>query len=214
MNHYELAYVLDPDLPQEELSATSEAFTSLITDNGGAITATASLGKRRLAYEIGKKREGTYFFVQFESDGGLLPELNRQMKLSDRVMRHMVVKLDERYLEQAALPAEQPAPAAERVPVPEAARPEAEAEAAADEGGEAEAEAEPEPAADKAEPVQPQAEPDEGESQPADEPEAEAEPKAGEAEEVEGKPDQPEGGTAQPEGAADDTASGESGDKA
>jgi small subunit ribosomal protein S6 len=145
VNHYELAYVLDPDFSQEELTATSESLTSLISDNGGSISASASWGKRRLDYEINKKREGCYFFVQFESEVGLLPELNRQLKLSDKVMRHMLVKLDERYLAEAALPAEkaEPTPAtveAEAEPAEEKA---AEGAAAADEGEVAEPGAQP-----------------------------------------------------------------------
>jgi small subunit ribosomal protein S6 len=126
VTHYELAYVLDPDLAPEELESTSSSFISFISDRGGAISASTSWGKRRLAYEINRKREGCYFFVQFEAEASLVPDLTRQLKLSDKVMRHMIIRLDERYLAEAEAEPEQ-----EQEPPPEegAAAPEAEEEA-------------------------------------------------------------------------------------
>jgi small subunit ribosomal protein S6 len=158
VNHYELAYVLDPDLSQEELASAAEGFASLITQQGAQITAFAAWGKRRLAFEINKKREGCYFFVQFEGATDVLPELGRQLRLSDKVMRHMIVKLDERFLSEAALPPEQAAPtpaepAEEEAQVEEDAQAEAaeQPDEPAEPTGEGEAEPSPEEADEAAE---------------------------------------------------------------
>lgn len=94
MRKYELMYVLRPDLEQDALQAAQERFRTIITD-GGEITDYQEMGKRRLAYEINKIREGFYVLVKFQSNPDVVAELERVLKITDSVIRHLVVREEE-----------------------------------------------------------------------------------------------------------------------
>ena len=104
MRAYELALIANPELEEEGLDALIERVKGVITDNGGEVTDVDNRGKRRLAYLINKKREGTYIFVLANLDNAAINELQRSLKLSEDVLRHMLVRLDD-----------EPAPVAEEV---------------------------------------------------------------------------------------------------
>lgn len=91
MRKYEVMYIIRPDLEQEAVQAVVEKFQGII-QNGGEITKHDVLGKRRLAYEINKIRDGVYVLVNFTATPDVLNELERILKISDEVIRYLITK--------------------------------------------------------------------------------------------------------------------------
>ncbi|MGG1314103.1 MULTISPECIES: 30S ribosomal protein S6 [Cohnella] len=92
MRKYELMYIIRPDVDQEAVPAVTEKFQSIITSGGGEILKAEAPKKQRLAYEIKKYREGTYVLVQFSAPASVVAELERVLKITDEVIRHIIVK--------------------------------------------------------------------------------------------------------------------------
>ena len=93
MRTYEVLAILSPQVPEEEATALATELRSVIEKLGATITNEEAWGRRRLAYPIQKFNEGIYHLFVFES-GASLAELDRRMKNSDRVLRHMIVRTD------------------------------------------------------------------------------------------------------------------------
>lgn len=91
MRNYELMYIIRPDVEAEAVQAVAEKFQGIIAD-GGQVTKHDVLGKKRLAYEIDKYREGTYVLVHFTAPPSVVAELERVLKITDEVIRHMVTR--------------------------------------------------------------------------------------------------------------------------
>lgn len=91
MRKYEVMYIIRPDVEQEAVQATVEKFQGII-QNGGEITKHDVMGKRRLAYEINKLREGVYVLVNFTATPEVVSELERILKISDEVIRYLITK--------------------------------------------------------------------------------------------------------------------------
>lgn len=91
MRKYEVMYILRSELDQEAVQAATEKFANIITSNGGEITKSDLMGKRRLAYEINKMRDGIYVLVHFNAEPAVVAELDRIMKISDEVIRSLIV---------------------------------------------------------------------------------------------------------------------------
>ncbi|WP_054958306.1 30S ribosomal protein S6 [Paenibacillus dakarensis] len=89
MRKYEVMYIIRPDLEQEAVQATVEKFQGIIS-NGGEITKHDVMGKRRLAYEIKKFRDGVFVLVNFNGTPEVIAELERLMKISDEVIRYLI----------------------------------------------------------------------------------------------------------------------------
>ncbi len=94
MNKYEVMYIVKP-AEEEAVEAVAAKFESLITTNGGTIDKVDRWGKRRLAYEIKDFNEGVYFVVYFTAPASVVAELERVMKITDEILRHMVVKQED-----------------------------------------------------------------------------------------------------------------------
>ena len=92
MRNYEAMYVLRPDMDEEQVNAAIEKFSEIIAANGGEVTKVEQWGKRRLAYEVEKLREGYYVLCYFTGNTELPKELDRNFKISDRVIRFLVVR--------------------------------------------------------------------------------------------------------------------------
>jgi small subunit ribosomal protein S6 len=90
LREYELMYVVRPDLDEDGLRGAVEAVQSLVEGQGGEVITTTPWGKRRLAYEIAGLRDGHYVIVEFRGDGGNVKELERALRISDHVIRHMI----------------------------------------------------------------------------------------------------------------------------
>ncbi|MBB3110903.1 small subunit ribosomal protein S6 [Paenibacillus phyllosphaerae] len=91
MRKYEVMYIIRPDAEQETVQALTEKFQAIIS-NGGEVTKQDVIGKRRLAYEINKVRDGIYVLVHFNGTPAVVAELDRVMKITDEVIRFLVVK--------------------------------------------------------------------------------------------------------------------------
>ncbi|UFJ40430.1 30S ribosomal protein S6 [Brevibacillus humidisoli] len=95
MRQYEVMYVLRPDLEEEKVKANVARYSEIVTNYGGEITNLQELGKRRLAYEIKKFRDGYYVLMNFKANPDAVAEAERLMKISDDVIRFLFVKEDE-----------------------------------------------------------------------------------------------------------------------
>ena len=92
MNKYELAVVVSAKIEDDERAQVIEKVKALIERFGGQISDVDEWGKRRLAYEIQKMREGYYYFIQFEADPTAPAEIERHVRIMDNVLRYLVVK--------------------------------------------------------------------------------------------------------------------------
>jgi small subunit ribosomal protein S6 len=92
MRKYELMYIARPDIEQEQLDAVAERVKGVIVDGGGEVTNLEVKGKRRLAYEIKKFKDGVYVLVNFTADAQVVSELDRILRISDDVIRHLIIK--------------------------------------------------------------------------------------------------------------------------
>ncbi|MBT2764554.1 30S ribosomal protein S6 [Paenibacillus sp. ISL-20] len=89
MRKYEVMYIIRPDIEQEAVQAAVDKFQGIIS-NGGEITKHDVMGKRRLAYEIKKFRDGVFVLVNFNATPEVVAELERLMKISDEVIRYLI----------------------------------------------------------------------------------------------------------------------------
>lgn len=92
---YEITYIVRPNLEENELDERVEAIATTLRGNGAEVGEIEKMGKRRLAYEINDVREGYYVVMKFKSEAPAAKELERQMRLNDDVMRHLLINLQE-----------------------------------------------------------------------------------------------------------------------
>lgn len=95
MRTYEVLFILSPQVTEDEATSLVGEFRGVGERAGAKLLKEESWGRRRLAYPIEKASEGIYHLFVFDSDGGSLAELDRRMKNSDRVLRHMISRTDE-----------------------------------------------------------------------------------------------------------------------
>jgi len=94
-HQYELMVILNPEIDERQVGVNLEKFLKVITNDGGSIDNIDVWGRRRLAYEIQKKTEGIYVVVNFTASSAATQELDRQLKLSELVMRTKVLRAEE-----------------------------------------------------------------------------------------------------------------------
>ena len=95
MQQYELMVILDPEVDERTVSPSLDKFLNVIRNDGGTIENIDIWGRRRLAYEIDKKTEGIYAVVNFTAESATTNELDRQLKLSEAIMRTKVLRAEE-----------------------------------------------------------------------------------------------------------------------
>ena len=95
MNKYELVLVVNAKVEDEVRNATVEKAKEYITRFGGTITNVDDWGKKRLAYEIQKMREGFYYFIQFDAEADCPAQLENSVRIMDNVIRFLCVRQDE-----------------------------------------------------------------------------------------------------------------------
>jgi small subunit ribosomal protein S6 len=137
MRQYEVVYIIDPQLEEDQQNALVERFQTLIRDNGGEIQLVDRWERRRMAYEIKGRREGYYVVMNFQGTQATEAELTRVFGITDGVLRSMIVRMDERRADKAI--AEAKAAAEAKAKAQEEARVAAEAAAAAEAQAAAEA---------------------------------------------------------------------------
>ncbi len=91
---YEMMVVLKPDLENEAVEAFADRVSSIIQTQNGTVDEVIRWGRRRLAYEIKDCKDGIYLIFNFHSNPDAARELDRQLKLSDEVLRFMVIRSD------------------------------------------------------------------------------------------------------------------------
>ncbi len=96
MPEYELMYIVRPELDEDAVNQAVERVNQLIVQRGGSVQKVTPWGKRRLAYEVQKLHEGYYVVAEFQLDGTKLHEVERALKISDSVFRHLLTVRDKR----------------------------------------------------------------------------------------------------------------------
>ncbi len=91
MTKYEAVVVISATLPEDGIAATLEKVTKLISKHG-AVESVDEWGKRKLAYEINDEGEGYYVVISFDADSGFPSEFNRVIKITDGILRHLVIR--------------------------------------------------------------------------------------------------------------------------
>ena len=94
MNSYEVLYIIKPDVEDEARAALIERFAQIVKEDGGEVENIYEWGKRKIAYDIEYISEGYYVLMNFKTKADLPAELERNMKISEFVMRFMVLKKD------------------------------------------------------------------------------------------------------------------------
>ncbi|ROR25728.1 SSU ribosomal protein S6P [Mobilisporobacter senegalensis] len=94
MNQYELALVVNAKIEDEAKVATVESVKELIARFGGTVTNVDDWGKKRLAYEIQKMKEGFYYFIKFESDSTTPGEIEQRIRIMEPVIRYLCIRQD------------------------------------------------------------------------------------------------------------------------
>ena len=95
MRQYELMVILDPETEERTVGTTLDKFLKVITTDGGTVDNVDIWGRRRLSYEIKKRAEGIYAVVNFTAEPATTAELERQLRLSESIMRTKVLRADE-----------------------------------------------------------------------------------------------------------------------
>lgn len=95
MNKYELALVINAKIEDDARTDAIEKIKALIEKFGGEITNVDEWGKKKLAYEIQKMREGFYYFIQFDANADVPAQLEENVRIMDNVLRFLCVRADE-----------------------------------------------------------------------------------------------------------------------
>lgn len=90
MRKYEAFYIVDPKLDDAHVQQIADKFKTTVSDLGGKVESATKWDKRKLAYEINGFKEGNYVLMLFEAEATVPSELNRQMRISDDVIRHRI----------------------------------------------------------------------------------------------------------------------------
>ena len=94
MNKYETVFIINPNVEDAGVKALIEKFSNLI-NNDGKVEKVEELGKKKLAYEIKKNNEGNYVVINFEANPELIKELERIYRITDEVIKFIVIRKDE-----------------------------------------------------------------------------------------------------------------------
>jgi small subunit ribosomal protein S6 len=95
MRNYEIMFIVNPNTPEEEIEKINGQIESIITTGGGKVEKIEKMGKRRLAYEVEKQREGYYVLVVMSANGDIVKECERRLRVMDPVMKYITVRNDE-----------------------------------------------------------------------------------------------------------------------
>ena len=95
MRDYELVVIISPEVAEEEITATLDKISRFIVERGGSITEVSQWGRRKLAYPIKDFMEGNYVLTHFKMAPGLTADLEASLRISEEVLRHLLVRLSE-----------------------------------------------------------------------------------------------------------------------
>ena len=92
---YELVYILPPETTEQQVTELHGQIEAVVSRMNGAFDKTENWGRKRLAYDIGHHREGTYVVETITGSGELMKEIDRRLRVIDHVIRHLIVRVDE-----------------------------------------------------------------------------------------------------------------------
>lgn len=93
MREYEMIVIINPEVAEEDVPITIDKVSDFITSRGGEVTEVDRWGKRKLAYPIKHFIEGNYVLTRFKFEPGMTAELEASLKISEMILRHMIVRL-------------------------------------------------------------------------------------------------------------------------
>jgi len=95
MRNYEIMFIVNPNTPEEEIDKINTQIENIITSGGGKVEKLEKMGKRRLAYEVDKQREGYYVLFVVGANGDIIKECERHLRVMDAVIKYITVRTDE-----------------------------------------------------------------------------------------------------------------------
>ena len=95
MRSYEIMFIVNPHSPEEEIDKINSQLEGIITSGGGNIEKIEKMGKRRLAYDVDKHREGFYVLFVISANGDIIKECERRLRVMDAVIKYITVRTDE-----------------------------------------------------------------------------------------------------------------------
>ncbi|MGQ9796952.1 30S ribosomal protein S6 [Desulfosoma sp.] len=110
LRKYESFFIVDPDLPEDAYQGVAQKFRGVVESGGGTVLTYAPWGKKKLAYSVKKKSYGYYILMEFASGPDLIAELERTMRIDERVLKFITVKLDDEFDPEKDKDRERPAP--------------------------------------------------------------------------------------------------------
>ncbi len=111
MTKYETIFIAHPDLVEDEVKGLIEKMREVIENLNGQLIKVEEWGRRKLAYKLKKLTKGYYVLIRFLGNGQVLAELERNLRLSDSVLKYQSVRLDEKAPEETHIPVEEPSEA-------------------------------------------------------------------------------------------------------
>jgi small subunit ribosomal protein S6 len=96
LRDYEVLYIVRPDLEDDKVQDVVKRVNSLIKRSGGSSDQTSLWGKRKLAYEVKHQKEGSYVLQDFQIEPDRVPELESALKITEEVLRHLIVRKPEK----------------------------------------------------------------------------------------------------------------------
>jgi len=97
MPNYETVFIIKPELPDDKVNEVLEKVKGIILSCDGNVILTDSWGRRRLAYNIGKNKEGNYILFQFSATPQVSDELQKYFKMSDNIIRHLIIRFNKSF---------------------------------------------------------------------------------------------------------------------
>ncbi len=97
MRKYETFFIVDPELTEEAYTLVGDKLKGIVDANGGAVLTYVSWGKKKLAYPVKKRNQGLYILMEYGGGAQLVAELERNMRLDERVLKFITVKLEDRF---------------------------------------------------------------------------------------------------------------------
>ena len=101
MRKYECFIIIDADLPDDAIAGVDEKIKNVVAGNGGAVLDYVPWGKKKLAYPVKKRTRGHYGLMEFAGESKLVAELERNMRLDERILKFITVMIQDRYDPQA-----------------------------------------------------------------------------------------------------------------
>ncbi|MDO8721115.1 MAG: 30S ribosomal protein S6 [Syntrophales bacterium] len=96
MRRYETIFITYPELPEEEINGLIERYDAVIKGGSGTVIKVEKWGKRKLAYEINKQPRGYYVLIDFAGGTAVVTELERNLRIGDKILKYMTIKTQER----------------------------------------------------------------------------------------------------------------------